>query len=90
MRSLFHPGELQDTELAEPFTFTKGCPMLKIPANPGRAYHDFGTVLYDLESDPQQLQPIQDKAVEGRIIEHMVQLMQANDAPAEQFERLGL
>jgi hypothetical protein len=48
------------------------------------------TVLYDLVADPAQEQPISDPAVERRMIALLVRLMRENDAPPEQFERLGL
>ena len=44
----------------------------------------------DVESDPRQTKPIQDAAVEKRMIEHLIRLMKECDAPKEQFERLGL
>jgi len=92
MRQLFGMDELQNLELAEPFTFTKGCRTMKIPGRGwgSTRFHDFGTLLFDLESDPQQENPIQDADVEARMIRLMVQLMQENDAPPEQFVRLGL
>lgn len=90
MRKIFEVGELQDIRLQEPFSFTKGCRTMKIQArtwmNPSR----FGTFLYDLEKDPGQNQPIQDAAVEKRMIAHLLRLMKENDSPAEQFTRLGL
>ena len=51
---------------------------------------DFGTLLFDLQSDPQQEHPMDDPAVEARMAAHLIQLMQLCDAPAEQFARLGL
>ena len=92
MRTPFAPAELQDTELVSPFSFMKGCPVLKIAA---RGWHgmnpfEFGTMLYDVAADPQQTQPLDDPAVEQRMIEHLVRLMRENDAPADQYERLGL
>lgn len=64
--------------------------MLRIPAwtvgNPA----DFGTLLFDLETDPHQLSPIRDDELELRMIELLVQGMRENEAPADQFERLGL
>jgi hypothetical protein len=90
MRSLFGVGELQDIELAEPFSFTKGCRTMRIKARPGTDAHQFGSLLFDLANDPGQEHPIDDPAVEEMMIRHMVRLMQENDAPPEQFERLGL
>lgn len=90
MHFMFTPAELQDIQLAEPFPFTKGCRTMKI-ANKGWAEKDqFVTLLFDLENDPQQENPIVDEEIEKRMIAHMVRLMEANHAPPEQFERLGL
>ncbi|MBE0958386.1 hypothetical protein IH773_23230, partial [Escherichia coli] len=41
-------------------------------------------------TDPQQLHPIDDDAIEARMIALLIQLMKDNDAPPEQFQRLGL
>lgn len=90
MRNLFAPEELQSIELADPFAFTKGCRTMKIPARLWTNPHSFGNLLFDLHTDPQQKQPLKDLALENRMIELLQQLMRENDAPAEQFERLGL
>ncbi len=90
MRNLFKPQELQNIQLAEPFSFTKGCRTMQIDANPFQNTHSFGTLLFDLQADPGQEHPIQDAAIEARMVEHLVRLMRENDAPAEQYERLGL
>ncbi len=90
MRHTFDVKELQDIRLAEPFPFTKGCRTMQIAARPWTNAHQFGTLLFDLHNDPQQAQPIQDAAVEARMIDHMARLMQENDAPVEQYERLGV
>ena len=98
MRGFFSPQEMAGTTLAEPFSFTKGCKTLKVPCG-HHAPEDHGrrqgelaweTMLFDLQADPQQLSPIQDKAIEQRMIGHLVGIMKAHDAPAEQYQRLGL
>ncbi len=91
MTRRFSMEELRTSELAPPFTFTKACPVLRIQAepfmgNPGQTQN----LLFDLENDPEQEQPITDHAGEQRMIRLMVRLMQENDAPPEQFERMGL
>lgn len=96
MRSMFSVSELQETVLAEPFSFTKGIPVLKIASraeaeNNGDLPHGrFGTRLYDLKNDPGQIKPIQNFEVEERMKVAMAELMRENDAPEEQYERLGL
>jgi len=91
MHSFFSLEELYTSELTEPFSFTKGCKTLKIKAVPFMSsQHANGNALYDLECDPQQETPIQDKDIEEQMIEKMRKLMEENDAPIEQFKRLGL
>ena len=90
IRSAFAVDELQDIELAEPFEFTKGCRTMKIA---GRAWvdaHSYGTLLFDVEEDYAQANPLEIAEVEDMMIRHMVRLMQENDSPPEQFQRLGL
>ena len=48
------------------------------------------TMLFDLQADPGQLHPIENPDVEAVMLNHLVRLMHQNDAPAEQFTRLGL
>jgi arylsulfatase A-like enzyme len=90
MASMFTPAELQQLELAEPFSFTKGVRTLKIKASSYIPAHRFGTLLYDLTADPGQKQPILDSAAEERMIGHMTRLMKEHEAPVEQYGRLGL
>jgi Arylsulfatase A and related enzymes len=48
------------------------------------------TLLFDLQNDAEQMIPLKDKEIEARMIKLMKKLMQENDAPLEQYERLGL
>jgi arylsulfatase A-like enzyme len=89
MRHSYAVDELQQIELAEPFSFTKGCRLMKIAARPWRV-SEFDTMLFDLKTDPRQEHPIRDAAVEAKMTDYLVRLMKWNDAPAEQYERLGL
>ena len=76
--------------LHEPFSFTRGLPLLKIPALGQRRGAGWGTLLFDLADDPQQEHPLDAPDIEAQMIDHLVRLMRACDAPPEQFERLGL
>lgn len=92
MRARFSPDELQDAELVPPLHFTKGAPVLRLAGHPiglDNAF-EFGTLLYDLETDPEQNRPISDPDLELRMINLMLELMRANHAPPSQYERLGL
>ncbi len=90
MHHTFDVSELQDIQLAAPFAFTKGCRTMQIPSHGWLNPHEFGTLLFDLENDPAQEHPLQDAALEATMTDHLVHLMRDNDAPAEQYERLGI
>jgi arylsulfatase A-like enzyme len=91
MRSRFTVNELEEWEAAEPFTFTKGLRTMKV--NVQRSLMNpwaHGTLLFDLEADPQQEHPLVNDEVELRMMRLLTELLHASDAPASQFERLGL
>ena len=90
MRHTFSVDELQEISLAKPFPFTKGCPPMRIAGRSWARAHDFGTLLFDLHNDPAQEHPIHDEDIEARMCAHLLRLMKENDAPEEQYHRLGL
>ena len=98
MHGPFEPAEFEGARLVDPFDFTKGLPMLRLPARSdarrppmqGGGIKDAVTVLYDTAGDPGQMTPIRDEAVERRLTEGMVAVMRAHDAPVEAYTRLGL
>ncbi len=94
MRGRFAVEELRPATLSAPLPFTKGVPVLKVPAaqpdNQDLIAQELDTRLYDIVADPEQLHPLDDPAIEAMMIEHLRRLMHANHAPAEQFVRLGL
>lgn len=90
MRTMWPPQRFAGAELAEPFGFTKGVRPLKCRAGAGRQYHEWGTMLFDVQTDPTQQTPLTDPTTEQRLIGLMESLMRECDAPAEQWERLGL
>lgn len=90
LRRSLRKGNPVAIELVDPLPFTQGQRVLRIPAggHGGRAY---GTLLYDLREDPQQEHPIDgNEALEKRAVEMLVTELKRSDAPAEQFDRLGL
>jgi arylsulfatase A-like enzyme len=94
MRHTFGVQQMRTMTVSEPLSFTKGCPVMRIDGHrtlselrEGRAME---TMLFDLEEDPTQDRPLQNAALESRMIDHLVRLMKQNEAPAEQLERLGL
>jgi len=86
--------ELQNLDLAEPFAFTKGCKTLKIDMSghnsPFSNVYRYGSRLYDLQMDPGQKQSINASDIEFRLVTKLIEKMEINDAPAEQYARLGL
>jgi hypothetical protein len=91
---------MRTSELAGPFNFTKEMPVLRIDAlkdarripNNDRVGWavDHGTVVYDLERDPKQLEPFRDEAVERRLRRGIEAVLRAHDAPAELYARYQL
>ncbi|MGO4632137.1 sulfatase [Streptomyces sp. 2RAF24] len=90
MRGRFSPAELVDAELAEPFGFTKGVRTLRTPGRSLLNPYQHGTLLFDLESDPEQLAPLVDDEAELRMASLLVGRLRESDAPPSQYERLGL
>lgn len=98
------PMSMPELRQAEPalytdFSFNDHVPVLKIPVDERydkKKYYRYsdhmkcGTMLFDREKDPGQENPIQDRELEQRMCRLMVKLMKENDAPAEQYIRLGL
>lgn len=104
--SLFAPEVLAAAELVQPFDFTKGAPLLKIPGRniasrnsalgrPNRSlakgfFQDTETVLFDTAIDPGQTSPIERPDIADRLTGLMCSLLRANDAPGEIYRRFGL
>ncbi|MBD2872767.1 sulfatase [Paenibacillus arenilitoris] len=90
MRSRFSVEELKEISLQAPFSFTKGVQTMKIKAASQNQYHTFGTLLYDGTVDPFQRNAIEDPELEQNMLEQLKQLMEASEAPSEQYVRLGI
>jgi len=83
--------DLDGTELAGPFSFTRAMPLLKIGrGTTGEVRADPDHLLFDLAADPGQADPLEDPETEARLAGIMRALMEACDAPAEQYQRMGL
>ena len=91
MRQMFQPDELQNIVMSEPFSFTKGCRVMRIEAkNVMGDTTKFGSALYDLKIDPHQTAPVSDKETEERMKGYIAEYMEKNDAPEELYTRLGI
>ena len=83
--------KIQKAEAVPPFSFTKNCPVWKIPdGSTGRQKPVNAHTLYDLQADPNQQHPLQDPIEEERLLAMMGRLLKENDAPAELFEAYGI
>lgn len=90
MSRRFGVDELQNIELQEPFSFTKGCRTMKIQARDGmNNLANFGTKLFGLKDDPKQEKPLSDTALETKLANEMIRMMHENECPKERFERFG-
>nr|WP_281389890.1 sulfatase [Streptococcus pacificus] len=90
MHNSFSLEELKKAELVEGFSFTKGLKLLKVPAKDKYGVNKFGTMLFNVLDDPKQLHPISDPIIINRMKKKLIKLMKENEAPVEQYERLGL
>ena len=90
MNQRFRPNELAHAMLCDGFSFTKGCPVLKIPTASYSAYALQSDMLYDLSEDPGQHHPAEDPQTEERMLRAIAEEMKKNDAPAELYAYYGL
>ena len=102
LRQFFTLDELKTAKLNEPFSFTKGVPVLKIqnqedgPAigndsggKDSMKFEDTVTSLYDITIDPGQLNNIIDSPIKAEMLKEMKRKMIENDAPKEVLQRFG-
>ena len=98
MIDLFDIGELQSSELAPPFDFTKGAPTLRMKLDPkntqvgqdGDTLEDCETTLYNIETDPKQETPIDEPDVENRFALEIARYFAEHDAPSELFKHFDV
>lgn len=92
MRTRFSIGELHGIELEKgTFNFMQGASCMKIATkNPTNSVFNYGTKLFNLAVDPKQNYLVSNKEIELKMINALIQKMKETEAPAEQYERLGL
>lgn len=98
MIDLFDISELQTSELAAPFNFTKGAPTLRMKLDPkntqvgqdGDTLEDCETALYNVEADPRQETPLSEPAVSERLEGAIAHHFALHDSPPELFEHFDL
>jgi len=90
MRDRFPVQQLAAAEFVDGFSFTKGLKVLRMPGQPMTNAWFWGSLLFDLENDPEQAHPLIDDEQELHLATVMRDLMVANDAPDDQFARMRL
>lgn len=90
MTKPFSVDEIKKSEFVDGFSFTKGCKLLRIPSKDKYKVAHFGTMLFDLEKDPLQHDLVKNSELEQILIGKLKNLMEANEAPEEQYFRLGI
>lgn len=115
MRNRFTPGEFANTVLHDGFSFTKGCPVIKVDKVSAMGQEGFGDILldrnnaanknidnnsfisavsfgdklFDMDSDPEQKNSLENPAIRAYMANLMIRGMRENDAPVEQYQRMG-
>lgn len=95
-QGFFTTKELCNAEIIEALPFTKGCRLMRIP-NVSRLANatfcnsfQYGSLLWDLYKDPHQQMPVDNPVLEAKMLNALIEKMRDNDAPSEQFTRLGI
>jgi len=86
MRNRMSVGDMQQAKLMEPFSFTKGCPVLQIPAKTKLLSSDLAAgemMLFDVQEDPGQIYPIENEKITLYLKDKLTELLKENDAPQE-------
>ena len=90
MRNYFEENKLMKATLDTTFNCFKKYPVLKVPATSMFSSYRFGNKLFDLWEDPYQKNNINDLDIEISMIEKIRKLLLENEAPLEQYTRLGI
>ncbi len=94
----FSIEELQSAQMAAPFDFTKGAPLMRMRLSAKIAETGVhcvenwngSTGLYDLATDPGQENPIEDVMIISRLTDLMAIELSRHDAPPEIYAHYGL
>lgn len=90
MNARYSLEKLRSAEPVAPLSFSKDVPLMRYATE---ALHEItdplGTLLYDVENDPQQQTSLNDPEVEARMTAHAKRIMAEIDAPPEQYARVG-
>ena len=96
--SFFRKDEFEGCALTREFSFTRGFPVLELPAlqtakrppMQGGAFAGDVDALYDTIGDPAQRTPLDDPEIEARLVARMRSECIAHEAPGALMKRFGL
>lgn len=94
----FPPEDLAKADMAEPFSFTKGARLLRVPMDPANGEAGLAAVrnrpdaiqLFDLIEDPRQEKPLDDPQRTDWFCSEISRRLAEHDAPREVFTLYGL
>lgn len=91
MRGMFSPEELKEAELCGPFSFSKGCKLLKVKGTACTGdTHAYGSALYELSESKTNGQMMEQPQITEEMKRYLSLYLRENDAPEEMYERMGL
>ena len=90
MNGFFNSDELGQMTIAEPFSHTKNMRQMRCPVSSEMRCCVKQDLLFDLQEDPQQEHPIEDKEVTERMKNEIRCLMKQMEVPDEVYKRFDL
>lgn len=90
IRGYFSPEQLAAAELVPGCRFTNGIPCLRYPLKPFYRADQFGDLLFDLSTDPEEKHDLLTPENAAEWNAWLADALREADAPAEEFVRLGL
>ena len=88
-RNYFSIQSLKEADMGSYLQWTD-VPVYKVEGGSGKSHYHQDNLLFDLDNDYNQRNPLEDKEIETRMKKLMVEKMKDHGAPEEQYQRMGL
>jgi len=82
--------DIENADLCRDFSFTRGMPVLRFQRHGRKRPITADHMLFNVEADPGQADRLDDDTTEARLCARMAELMRDCEAPAAQFDRMGV
>lgn len=89
MRGFISPEDIDQAELVDGGRYANGHSVLRIPVKNLYGRWMFPTMLFDKQSDPEQLHPLSDETLIAQMDEKLENAMREVQAPSWQMKRMG-